>query len=258
MTEATTRAKPPVQGTASFSKFMNVLQAIADSSDVDIAQLCKIVPYPRPTIYRLVSALIAEGLVVENKDRGTFKLGIRLISLAVRAREEHDLRNTAHRHIAELRDITGETVHLAVPSGLEMVYVDKLESPQTVRMVSRIGTRVRLHSTSVGKAYLATLDPAIRDDILGRIQLTRQTEYSIIDLDRLKTELEETRQRGYSIDWEENELDIRCFGAAILDREGQPVGCVSVSVPKYRYAAIDTALFQKAICTTVKTISESL
>lgn len=258
MSEAIKRARPQVQGTASFSKFMNVLQAIADSSDVDIAQLCKMVPYPRPTIYRLVSALIAEGLVVEDRDRGTFKLGTRLISLAVRAREEHDLRNTAHRHIAELRDITGETVHLAVPSGLEMVYVDKLESLQTVRMVSRIGTRVNLHSTSVGKAYLAALDPMARDDILSRIQLTRQTEHSITDLERLKVELEETRQRGFSIDCEENELDIRCFGAAILDRDGQPVGCVSVSVPKYRYAAIDTALFQNAIRTTVDAISESL
>lgn len=258
MPQATHGAKPHVQGTASFSKFMNVLQAIADTSDADIAQLCQMVPYPRPTIYRLVSALIAEDLVVEDKDRGTFKLGTRLISLAMRAREGNDLSSIAHRHIAELRDITGETVHLAVPSGLEMVYIDKLESPQTVRMVSRIGTRVTLHSTSVGKAYLAALDPAVRDDVLSRIQLIRQTKHSITDPERLKAELDETRRRGFSIDQEENELDIHCFGAAILDRNGQPVGCVSVSVPKYRYADIDTTLFQNAIRKAVNTISESL
>ena len=251
MSEVSKQSKPQVQGTASFSKFMNVLQAIADSPNIDITGLMNVVPYPRPTLYRLLSALINEELVMENGDRGTFKLGTRLISLAARARDEHDLRSIAHRHVAALRDTTGETVHLAVPSGLEMVYVDKLESPQNVRMISRIGTRVNLHSTSVGKAYLAALDSAVRENILAQLQLTPRTEHTI-------TKLDQTQQRGFSLDWEENELDIRCFGAAILDCEGQPIGCVSVSVPKYRYDSIDTKLFQTAIRATVDTISKSL
>ncbi|AHI30836.1 transcriptional regulator, IclR family [Marinobacter salarius] len=258
MSEVSKQSKPQVQGTASFSKFMNVLQAIADSPNIDITGLMNVVPYPRPTLYRLLSALINEELVMENGDRGTFKLGTRLISLAARARDEHDLRSIAHRHVAALRDTTGETVHLAVPSGLEMVYVDKLESPQNVRMISRIGTRVNLHSTSVGKAYLAALDSAVRENILAQLQLTRRTEHTITNLDQLRDELAQTQQRGFSLDWEENELDIRCFGAAILDCGGQPIGCVSVSVPKYRYDSIDTKLFQTAIRATVDTISKSL
>ena len=139
-----------------------------------------------------------------------------------------------------------------------MVYVDKLESPQNVRMISRIGTRVNLHSTSVGKAYLAALDSAVRENILAQLQLTRRTEHTITNLDQLRDELAQTQQRGFSLDWEENELDIRCFGAAILDCGGQPIGCVSVSVPKYRYDSIDTKLFQTAIRATVDTISKSL
>ncbi len=124
-----------------------------------MADLCKVAKLPRATVYRIVDALRAEGLVDDVQPGNKLVLGSRLISLASRSWATFDLRTLAHAHIEALRNRTGETVHLAVPSGLEMVYIDKLESPQTVRMTSRIGTRISLHGSSVGKAYLAALPP---------------------------------------------------------------------------------------------------
>lgn len=248
-----------VQGTASFSKFMDVLQAVADEpGKLDMARLTKKLPYPRGTLYRIVTALVAENLILENRDTGAFQLGHRLIHLASKSWETSDLRSAARDHIEALRDATGETVHLAVPSGNGMVYIDKLESPRTVRMNSRIGTRVELYSTSVGKAYLAALPEDICREIVEGLDMRPRARNTITDLAALLAELRKARAQGYSYDDEENEADIRCFGGAVLDRSGMPIGGVSLSIPIYRYDEERARLFIDKVRETVRAISASV
>lgn len=224
-----------VPGTASFSKFMNVLQMIADNpGSFTAAQLYKHAKLPRGTAHRIVAALMSEGLVAEDFRTGFLEVGPRLISLAARTWDRLDLRGIALDDIRTLRDTTEETVHLAVPSGREMVYVDKLESLKAVRMNSQIGARISLYATSVGKAYLAALSARERSDLLAGVELRPLTDHTLVDRDALEKDIAETTARGYSIDREETELDIICYGCAILSREGKPIGCVSITVPKYR------------------------
>jgi len=248
-----------IQGTASFSKFMTVLQAIADEpTRLDFAKLTKILPYPRGTLYRIVTALLAEGLIAESLENGTYQLGHRLIQLASRSWETSDLRSIARDHIEALRDATGETVHLAVPSGNGMVYIDKLESPRTVRMTSRIGTRVELYSTSVGKAYLAGLPEEECRAIIEGMDLKPRTRNTITDADALYADIQKSRAQGYSYDNEENEADIRCFGGTIFDRSRRPVGAVSLSIPIYRYNKELAKAYVEKIQETVQAISDSM
>ena len=227
---------PKVQGAAAFAKFISVLQIIADAPrELGIAELCKISKLPRATVYRIVDGLRVEGLVQDMQPAKKFALGPRLISLASRSWATFDLRTLAHNDIEILRNVTGETVHLAVPSGLEMVYIDKLESPQTVRMTSRIGTRISLYASSVGKAYLASLPAAEQRDLLSQITFQRMTPNTITQRKALETELKKTLKRGYALDLEETELEIRCIGAAVHNAVGRPIAGISVSVPKYRF-----------------------
>jgi len=254
-----TAAVGPVQGTASFSKFMVVLQAIAeDPGKLDFLKLTKRLPYPRPTLYRIVAALSAEGLIQESQDNGTFQLGHRLIQFASKSWESSDLRTAARDFIEALRNATNETVHLAVPSGNGMVYIDKLESPSAVRMMSRIGTRVELYSTSVGKAYLAALPDDRLREMVDSLELRPRTSNTIVDRARLYAEIEKTRERGYSYDDEENEPDIRCFGGAIFDRSGDPVGGVSLSIPVFRYDERCHRIYAQRVRETVEAISTAL
>lgn len=247
-----------VQGTASFSKFMIVLQAIADSpGKLDIAKLTAMTGFPRATTHRIVAGLIAEGLV--NQDHsGTYLLGFRLIQFASRSWESSDLRTTARPFIEALRNATSETVHLAVPSGNGMAYIDKLESPNAVRMTTRIGARVEFHSTSVGKAYLAALPEERARQIISTLELPRFTRYTFTDPAAFAEEIRTTRERGYSYDHEENELDIRCFGSMIYDRSGEPVAGVSISIPLYRYNEEDHANYARLIRETAAAISSGL
>jgi DNA-binding IclR family transcriptional regulator len=254
-----TRPVAHVQGTASFSKFMAVLQAIADKpGKLDIARLVKAVPFPRTTVYRIVNALIAEGLVSQNGDNGTYLLGHRLILLASKSWETSDLRTTARPFIEALRDATNETVHLAVPSGNGMAYIDKLESPNAVRMTTRIGARVEFHSTSVGKAYLSALPERSAHDIISTLELRAHTPHTFTDPVAFEAEIRKTRQRGYSYDHEENEPDIRCFGSPIFDRSGAPIAGVSISIPLYRYAEAKHDYYAGMIRETAASISSAL
>lgn len=228
-------AASQVAGTAAFSKFMHVLQLVADSEQpLNVGALVKASGYPRPTVHRIVAALVAEGLLVENNSGALLALGPRLIQLASRSWGRSDLRLAAVDELKRLRDITGETVHLAVPNGNTMVYIEKLESPSAVRMASRIGSSVALHATAVGKAYMAALEPAALEPLLRGLPLPRYTDNTLVKLPDLRKQLQITRERGWSVDGEEHEAGIFCYGAVIHGSRGVPVAAISVSTLMFR------------------------
>lgn len=253
------RGSNQVQGAAAFSKFMTVLQTIADAPrGIDIAHLIKATPYPRGTVYRLVSALVAEGLVIQRRDDGTYRLGPRLIQLASKTWENSDLRTVARDSLIMLRDATDEVVHLAVPSSNMMVYIDKIEGSNTVQMKTSIGGQVEVHSTSVGKAWLSGLTEDRLSQVLAELTLKRHTENTFTEPDALRKELTRSRSQGYAEDNEENEPHIRCVGSPIFNRSGEPIGAISISVPVYRLDPRRHAHITSLVLRAAKDISTQL
>lgn len=223
-----------VQGAQSFSRSMAVLQQVADHpGGPGVADLARQLDLTRPTLYRILASLEAEGLIRQCTDK-RYGLGSRLIGLAHRALAQQDIRTQAHDALAALRDETGETVHLAIRNLDEMVYIDKMESPELVRMASTVGTRVPFHTSSVGKAFLAALPQADAEALIAGLDLAAVTTRSVTDGAALRARVEAARRLGYSSDEEENETGIVCFGAAVCDAAGAPVASVSVSVPNFR------------------------
>ena len=223
-----------VQGAQSFSRSIGVLQTIADSAEaVSRAALVKQCGLTRPTLYRIIASLEAEGLIEATADN-RYRIGGRVISLARTALEQNDVRREAEPFLKHLRDETAETVHLAIRSGDALVYIDKIESQEAVRMTSTIGTRVNFHSTSVGKAFLSAMPEQQSDELIHRIDLPSLTKFTTTDRAALRTIVRQAAQQGFVRDDQENEIGIVCFGAAICDRADNPVASVSVSVPLFR------------------------
>jgi len=223
-----------IQGTQSFARSMTVLQLIAEQDEAPgVSELLSLSGLTRPTLYRILSSLEAEGMVVKTRDK-CYRLGARLIGLAYTALAQVDVRQIARPTLTSLRDETGETVHLAIRNLDELVYVDKIESRELVRMASTVGTRVPFHSSSVGKAYLAALPTDEAEKIMNRLRFSVLTGNTPTDLQELRDKVVLTRERGYSVDDQENEDGIVCFGAAVLDGSGLPVASVSISVPVFR------------------------
>jgi IclR family acetate operon transcriptional repressor len=205
-----------------------LLRALAEAGrPLSAGELAAAVGLPRPTVYRLLQTLCAEGWVAQNGR--SFVIGASVLWLAARRLEQLELRSVGRPLLAELRDRTGETVHLGVLEAGQVVYVEKLESPGPLRMASMVGQIVPAHSTALGKAMLAYLPREQVERIVERHGLVRRTPNTITDPARLFQELAAIRARGYSIDNVENEEGIRCVGAAIFDHRGRVAGAVSVS-----------------------------
>lgn len=115
-----------------------------------------------------------------------------------------------------------------------MIYVEKLEGPGSLRMVSRVGGRLALHSSAVGKAYMAALPPEELDALLAGLPMPGFMPATITEPEALRAELERVRRQGYAVDNEENEPGIVCYGIALCGPSGRPVAGVSVSTLRFR------------------------
>ena len=223
-----------VQGAQSFARSIGVLQLIADAGEAPSrADLVKRSGLTRPTLYRIIASLEAEGLI-EATGENRYRIGGRLVSLARTGLEQNDVRKVAEPFLTQLRNATGETVHLASRTGDELVYIDKIESQAAVRMISMIGTRVAFHSTAVGKAFLSAMQSSKADELINRIDLPKLTQFTTTNREALRTIVRQAEQDGYVREDQENEIGIVCFGAAIVNAIDHPVASISVSVPLFR------------------------
>ena len=245
-----------VQGAQSFSRNMGVLQLIADAggalSRVELLKKCGLT---RPTLYRIIASLEAEGMIAATGDN-RYTLGGRLVSLARLALAQNDVRKIAEPELTQLRDATGETVHLAIRSGDELVYIDKIESRQVVRMASTIGTRVPFHSSGVGKAFLSAMQIATADQLIDRLTLPALTSFTTTGRSALRKTVRQARKTGFVRDDQENEIGIVCFGAAICEGVDRPVASVSVSVPLFRLGEAEQ--YSEPLLEAVTAISRQL
>jgi DNA-binding IclR family transcriptional regulator len=206
--------------------------AASGTTGVTLAQLAAEVPTAKSTTHRYIATLLGLG-VLRRDDAGRLHLGLKLVELAGALLDGDNLRAAAEPVLQDLVARTGETVHLGVPSEGHVVYIAKVESPQSVRLVSRIGARAPFHCSAMGKAIMSSLDTEALQVALDRPREVR-TMHTITATDALRAELEKVRAAGVAVDDEENELGVRCVGAAIRGTRGEPVAAISVSGPATR------------------------
>jgi DNA-binding IclR family transcriptional regulator len=137
-------------------------------------------------------------------------------------------------HLQELNHRTRETVHLTVRIGLSAVYVEKLDSPEPLRIHSRIGAMVPLYCSAVGKVLLAYLPEAEQAKLFDQLEIKRFTANTVGNLQELQTELRKVRKTGYACDLEEHEIHIRCIAAPIWDHGGNVNASLSITGPAFR------------------------
>ena len=128
----------------------------------------------------------------------------------------------------ELRDLSGETVHVAVPHGRQMLIVGRVDSPNPLRVSCEPGSRDAMHTSALGKAYLSVLSGHRLESLVGKLELVGLTPFSITSAGRLLTEVRRTRERGYSLDFEEGRLGVCCMGFAF--RLGSNLDPVAISI----------------------------
>lgn len=186
----------------------------------------------KSTAHRYLTTL-EELDVVKRDDRDHFGLGPKLIELAGAFLSNLDLRSESELILEKLSAQTDETVHLAIPSGNDVVYIAKVDSSHSVRMVSRIGTRNPMYCTALGKAIMANY-PADRVNEIINAKLDARTPDTLTSSKALHAELDLVKAQGFAIDDQENEQGVRCAGSPIFDYTGKVIGAISVSGPTSR------------------------
>lgn len=187
----------------------------------------------KSTVYRLLRTLVEHGYVLQDPTSGRYRLGLKLLELGAIVSDHLTIRMIAQPHLQALMEATKETVHLGLLEGHEVVYADKIECPQTIRMYSRVGRRSPLHCTALGKALLAyQRDQALRDMV--RAGIRRYTSRTITAFRRLRAELQQIRAEGFALDNEEFEDGLRCIAAPIRDRTETVVASLGIAGPATR------------------------
>jgi DNA-binding IclR family transcriptional regulator len=190
---------------------------------------------PVSTVHRFLANLEGAGFLNCSGD-GAYHLGIACFAIGQAALGQLDIRRVSQPYLEELNRQTRETIHLTVRHGLSAVYVEKLDSPEQLRIHSHIGAAVPLYCTAVGKVMLAHMADDERERVLPQLGLKRLTPNTVGSLQELDAELYRVRKNGYACDLEEHELHIRCVAAPIWDHTGGVNASLSLTAPVVRMA----------------------
>ncbi len=216
------------------------LEAVVCASEpVTLAQLSDRLQAPKATLLRMLTALERHGYLIRELDEKTYLPGPHARQLGL-----HALRNQAvlQRHRLILEELVaelGETCNLTALDGNQVLYIDRVETREPLRLHVEPGTHVPLHCTASGKLYLASMSASQRQRMLAHLPLTRQTDRTLTDAALLETELERIKARGVGIDSEEFVRGMAAVAVPITDAAGHCVAALACHAPTARKSLND-------------------
>ena len=215
------------------TRALRVLRYLAGQPDpVTLDRLASAVGLPRSTAYHLVSAMIEEGFVVHLPEEHRYGLGVAAFEVGSGYARQEPLQRISRRQLASLVDAVGQSAHLAVLHGRDVLYVVEERAPGRPPLVTDVGVRLPAHLTASGRAILAALPAAqVRALYPDRTTFVDRHGVGPASPSALRTLLSETRQRGYAVEQGEVTPGFASVAAAVLDHNRHPVAGVAVTYP---------------------------
>lgn len=221
---------------ASLSHGLSVLEAVADNvGDIPLAELAKRVGLKKTRTWRLVHTLVDLGYLHQDPRTRNFRPAPRVLALGYAYFDSLDLKQLSLPFLRELSARHNETVNLAVLDGEELIYVERIRSPQIVTINLHVGSRLPLYCTSLGRALISEMpDDWVRQYIRRIADEPAARKYVQDGAKRIWQALRETRERGYALNDEEMARGLRAISSPIRDHSSQIVAAVCISVPSSR------------------------
>ncbi|MBI4790583.1 MAG: IclR family transcriptional regulator [Chloroflexi bacterium] len=230
----------------------------SQTPELGTTDIAKSLGLHKSTVASLIYTLEANGYLRQNPNTRKYRLGFRLVERASAMLEHVEIRQVAYPFLLELRNKWNETVNLAVLDGHEIVYVERFLGTKALGMRSEVGYRAPAHSTALGKAILACYPTTYAQSLIKQFGLAAVTPKTITDPDQFCAELEKTREQGFSVDDEENEIGGRCVAVPIFDHAGKAVAAVSISSPTARLPLDQVGEAGAMVRDTARAISRNL
>jgi DNA-binding IclR family transcriptional regulator len=221
------------RGYGTVHKAMAVISAFSYGDPVlGVSELSRRLGMGKSTVHRILTTLLADGFVEKTRDE-RYRLSIKVYEIGQQVAASIELRQLVHPALERLRNESGETAHVAVLSGTDVVYVDRLESPHMLRLLTRVGRRRAAHATSSGKCLLAFGAPATVAAVVAT-GLPRLGPRTITSKSMLEKRLAEVRRKGYAVSVDEAAPGVASVAAPIFDASGECIAAVSVAGPVTR------------------------
>jgi DNA-binding IclR family transcriptional regulator len=241
-----------------YGKMMEVLGCFSTiDRQLSLAQVADTTQLPRATVHRILSALKEIGFIEQDSRGGSYGLGIRLFELGSLALANMELHREAKPFVDRLSRISGESVHLGVFNGHEMVVIEREDHTDRLATPASAIESAPAHCTGVGKAVLAFLDKPVLARVVkaGLKSFTKKTITSPAALDR---ELARIRRQGYAVDDGEHQLWVRCVAAPIRNASGRVFAAISATGPANRITPERTAALSGPVVQAANSISRHL
>jgi DNA-binding IclR family transcriptional regulator len=229
----------------------------AEEIEIGVSDLARKLGVAKSTVHRLAQTLVADGMLEQNPENERYRLGIALFGLGSLVRRRMNLSSEARQDLFSLRNVTGETVQLAILDGADIMFVYNLESTQAIRVNSDIGVRKPAFCTASGRAILAFQSEERVAEVLAA-GLVKRAPKTDTDPARLTTLLAEIRARGYATEDEESEAGMRAVAAPVRGAGAVVVGSVSVAGPVQRLSKEVMTRYAPEVIRTAEAISTRL
>jgi DNA-binding IclR family transcriptional regulator len=219
---------------ASAAGTLEVLEALGGASGpVTLGYVVEATGRPKGTVHRMLSTLVHTGFVRQDAQSGRYALTLKAWRIGSAAIRDLDLVKLALPVLDSFVEEAGETVHLAVldASGTA-VYVARVESPQSIRVQTRLGQSNPSWCTATGRAMIA-FHPEIAERVLAH-PLERRTPHTVTDRRRIRERLAEVREKGYAVTVAENHPEVGGIAAPVRDHTGEVVAACGLGVPAFR------------------------
>ena len=217
------------------SRGLEMLELLSEHPDgMELHQIAKAMQMPKSSAFNLLHTLLSYKYVRKPDNSPRYQLGLRLFEVGSAAVNHVDVTSVIRQYMADISRSCNETMHCGILSGLDVLYIDKMESTQSIRMSSHVGVRMPLHATAMGKAFLACLT---NDEVLSLydgMELVALTPNTITHLSALLKQLEIIRQTGYATENQESNQNVSCIGVAIKGKDDRPAYALSISAPSFR------------------------
>ncbi len=248
----------PTYPIESVDNVLRLLLMVSDRRQIRVSEAAADLGTAVSTAHRLLAMLTHHGFVTQDAESKVYRAGPVLLRIGLAAARNSDIRTLVRPLADELRDQTGETVHVAVLQGDEMLFLVCAESPNALRVASRVGTLMWAHCTSVGKAWLACETDEALKSLYPSPKIPALTDRSITSRAVLLRELAEVRQQGFARNVGESELGVGSVSAAARDAAGRPVASISVSIPLVRMSDDRWGVLTEAVLRSRAAIESSL
>lgn len=218
----------------SVDKALIIIKLLAEKGrDMKLTEISEELDINKGTLHGLISTLKFHGFIDQDGKTQKYRLGLYLIELGDIASKSLDIIQITSPIIEEVSNKLQETVHIAKLDNFDVVYVDKKESKQSMRIYTSIGSRNPAYCTGVGKAMLAYLDEDTLNMLLPE-KVEKFTPNTVTDKEEFIKRLKLIKEKGYALDNEEFSVGLKCVAAPIFNHEGKAIYGLSVSGPSVR------------------------